>query len=280
MKKKIVFTGLSLFLLSYLSPCAFAKDPDLKCASVAETRMLEIAIDEMELTPEEFFKEVTLKYSEVSDDGKSEEYRWSYGSGGTGITIQPLYFKKEKSDKKETLFCIVTEIYALQDDGDDEDSSQIISEIVEAITPLARSGVDTYEVTPGSSVKEMLYALALKLDVVEDESDFNWVEGLSDEAAWEPDSTNWGETTLEDAISYITTVDEDYEEGLNKKDKLKYKNNIKKAVEAVKLFEDTGVLFGVVPLGAAQGGVQLAALAIIDPSTGTIYVFSKEGSGD
>jgi hypothetical protein len=54
--------------------------------------------------------------------------------------------------------------------------------------------------------------------------------------------------------------------------------NIKAAKKAFSLLMDTGVKFGVAPMGAVQCGGTFASLAIIDPE-GTIYLFSKEASG-
>ena len=157
-------------------------------------------------------------------------------------------------------------------------ASKDIEAAVEAIKALAESGVDQYKVKPGSSVKEMLLELAIKEDYSTDENDFSWV-GKSN-SAWEGDSTNWGETTMKEAYSYIFSPIEENEGGEeNVEETAEYKETVKKGKEAFELLLGTGVMFGVAPLGAVQCGFRYAGLAIIDPHTGKIYIFAKEGSG-
>lgn len=160
-------------------------------------------------------------------------------------------------------------------------ASKNIQQAVKTFTPLAQSGVREFQVKPAKTVKEMLFALAMKELDVSNESEFSW-KGLSHEA-WTADEGNWGETTMASAYEYILTADDDYKKLLNEpgheKEKAQFEKNIQNSKEAFKLLLHTGVMFGVVPKGAVQCGVTFAALAIIDAHTGKIYVFSKEGSG-
>ena len=162
-----------------------------------------------------------------------------------------------------------------------QDASSKIAKAVKIFAPLAESGVANKKVKPASSVKEMLLALALKEKYVDNEEDFSWV-GKSG-SAWEADSTNWGETSMKGAYEYVTSLDSTRKEYLdepgNEKEKAKVLKQIEAAKAAFKLLLNTGVEFGVAPIGAVQCGVTFAALAIIDPATGKIYLFAKEGSG-
>ena len=160
--------------------------------------------------------------------------------------------------------------------------SKRIETAVDAFSPLAKTGVSEFKVKPAASVKAALYALAIKEGYSTDESDFSWVGDSSD--AWEADSTHFGETTMKAAYSYIMSPDSDAD--VNNENtpearaaKKKAAADLKAAKEAFKLLIGSGVQFGVVPMGAVQCGVTFAALAIIDPATGKIYVFAKEGSG-
>ena len=160
-------------------------------------------------------------------------------------------------------------------------ASKRISDFVKVITPLAESGVDEHKGKPTRSVREALLALSLKTGYNSEESEFNWVGKSND--AWEADSTNFGEESMKGAYDYVTELDESYEESLNEpgneKEKAKVLAAIKKAKDSFRLLLNTGVMFGVAPMGAVQCGVTFAALAIIDPHTGKIYLFAKEGSG-
>ncbi len=155
-------------------------------------------------------------------------------------------------------------------------ASQRIQEFVEAVSPLALSGVEVIKVKPTKSVKEALLAVAWKQKYISEESEFSWVGHSND--AWGADTMSWGETTMKEAYAYVTELDSNFEPE-NEKEKLKVEANIKKAKAAFKKLLNTGVLFGLAPLGAVQCGVTLAALAIIDPHTGKVYLFAKEGSG-
>lgn len=162
-----------------------------------------------------------------------------------------------------------------------DDASKRIEKAVDIFAPLAQSGVTEHKVKKARTVKEMLYALAIKEGYSESEEDFSWVGKSGD--AWEADSTNFGETTMKAAYDYITQLDDTYEEYLNEEgneaEKAKVLKQVKAAKDGFKLLLNTGVMFGVAPMGAVQCGVTFAALAIIDPKTGKIYLFAKEGSG-
>ncbi len=155
--------------------------------------------------------------------------------------------------------------------------SENIAKAVKAFRPLAQSGVETVKVKKAKTTKEWLFNLAVKKGYSSDESDFSWVGNSSD--AWAADSTNFGSTTMKDAYSYITQVDKEYLEGLTETKKQKYLKDVQAAKDAFKLLLNTGVKFGVAPMGAIQCGVTFAALAIIDPETNTIYLIAREGSG-
>ncbi len=155
------------------------------------------------------------------------------------------------------------------------ESSKRIAEAVEAFKPLAGSGVDVYEVKPGSA-KQMLLALALKEQIVESAKDF---ELVSTKEAWQGDSGNWGLETMKGAFSYILSVDQDALKEMSSKDRAQLEKNLQAAKAAFPLLMNTGVQFGVVPLGAVQCGYRYAGLAILDTQYGKIYVFAKEPSG-
>ncbi|MDZ4660615.1 MAG: hypothetical protein SGJ18_03235 [Pseudomonadota bacterium] len=156
-----------------------------------------------------------------------------------------------------------------------------IAKAVKMFSPLAQSGVEKFKLKPAKSVRDMMLALAFKSKGIENESDFTWV-GTSSEA-WDADTSTWGEASMKEAYDYITEIDESYLEVLNEegneKEKAKVMSHVKKAKDHFKYLLNTGVKFGVAPMGAVQCGVTFAALAIIDPYTGTVYVFAKEGSG-
>lgn len=150
-----------------------------------------------------------------------------------------------------------------------ETPSDRIFKAVKGVSFVAGSGVKTLKVKPARTVKEMLFALAIKEGYSSSAEDFNWVGTSTD--AWEADSTNFGETDMKQAYAYIFERTDD--------EQAPKAADLKKAKEAFKLLLGTGVKFGVAPMGAVQCGVTLAALAIIDPITGKIYLFAKEGSG-
>lgn len=161
-----------------------------------------------------------------------------------------------------------------------KEASARIKRAVDGIKPIAQSGVEVFKVKPGT-VKEMLFAVGVKDGIVESKNDFNWV-GSSD-SAWEGDSLNWGTTTMKGAYNYLFKND-NVEDGLKQddedgKDTKEYMAKVKAAKEAFKLFLGTGVEFGVTPLGAVQCGFRYAGLAVIDMNSGTVYIFSIEGSG-
>jgi hypothetical protein len=155
------------------------------------------------------------------------------------------------------------------------ESSKRIAEAVEAFKPLAASGVDVYEVKPGSA-KQMLLALALKEQIIDSAKDF---ELVSTDKAWQGDSGNWGLETMKGAFSYILFVDQETLKEMSSKERAELEQNRKAAKAAFPLLMNTGVQFGVVPMGAVQCGYRYAALAILDTHSGKIYVFSKEPSG-
>lgn len=158
----------------------------------------------------------------------------------------------------------LTATYAQAERLTPQQASKQIAQAVEGIAYLAESGVEEYKTTPADNVKQFLKNLALDEDIVDDEQDFDgrW-QGFSSDA-WEVDSTNWGEVTMKGAYSYIFDPTD---------------ANLTKGKEAFKLFLNTGVQFGVAPLGAVQCGIRFAGLAILDPHTGKVYIFAKEGSG-
>lgn len=170
---------------------------------------------------------------------------------------------------------------AMADHVPAREASKKIGKAVDAISALAQSGVEEFKVKPKSTVKAMLFELALKTGYVSDESEFSWVGSSAD--AWEADSTNWGETTMKDAYSYIMDLEEydrdELDQPGNEKKKEKFESKVRNVKKAFELFMHTGVQFGIAPMGAVQCGVTFAALAIIDPHTGKIYVFKREGSG-
>jgi hypothetical protein len=160
-------------------------------------------------------------------------------------------------------------------------ASDKIEEAVNTLNPLAQSGIQVLKVNPTMSVKTALLELAFQTGYISEESEFSW-QGTSP-SAWEVDSSNWGEATFKDAYEYITYLDKDYVDYLNDAGNEVEKANVYKAIETAKdtfkTLQETGVLFGVAPMGAVQCGVTFAALTIIDPVTGKIYIVSKEGSG-
>lgn len=156
-------------------------------------------------------------------------------------------------------------------------NSQKIAKAVKAFEPLAGSGVEIYTVKPNQSVKDSLLELSLQKGYSSDAEDFSWVG--KEDSAWEADSTNFGETTMKQAYSYITELDPIFDENDDAQGKAEAVKNIARAKKAFPLLMKTGVTFGVAPFGAVQCGVTFAALAIIDPAKGKIYLFAKEGSG-
>lgn len=160
-----------------------------------------------------------------------------------------------------------------------EENSKKIEQAVEGMSALAQSGVEEFKIKPTEDVKAALTELALNEGYVEKAEEMSWYENGDQ---WGADSMGWGPADMSDAYSYIMTRDErdlDYlrEEG-NEKLLAQYESDLKAAKLAFKGLLNTGVKFGVAPLGAVQCGVTFAALAIIDPA-GKIYLFKAEGSG-
>lgn len=120
MKKRKLYIYVGLFLISFTTQVAFADGSNLKCQKVAEKKALKFAIEELEVTAEEFQSDYYLVFSEVSKDKKREDYQWSdgSGSGGIGVTIKRVYKQSKKSNKKY-LTCRVKDVYVFQDDGDE-----------------------------------------------------------------------------------------------------------------------------------------------------------------
>lgn len=170
---------------------------------------------------------------------------------------------------------------ALADHVSSRQASKRIQEAVDAISPLAESGVRVVRIKPARTVRDALMAVALKEKYIEEEKEFIWAGRSSD--AWGADTMSWGEATMKEAYSYMTELDDQRKEILdekgNEKEKAKIERQVKKAKEAFELFMHTGVQFGLAPMGAVQCGVTFAALAIIDPHSGKVYLFSKEDSG-
>ncbi len=157
------------------------------------------------------------------------------------------------------------------------DSSQKIAQAVKMMKGMALSGVSIHNVKPATSIKGWMYNLAVKEKHIDNPSDFNWV-GENNEA-WSADSMSWGSTNMKGAYAYVTEFEDGYLDALDQRDKAKAFLDQKRAKEAFKLLLKTGVLFGLAPMGAIQCGVTFAALAIVDPQSGKIYLFAKEGSG-
>ena len=156
-----------------------------------------------------------------------------------------------------------------------EESKQIAKGV--KLIKLATQGFEVVKVKAGLNIKEALYQLSVKkeYDVSKEEFNSQWVGSSRD--AWEADSTNYGSTTMREAYSYIRAFDEDQFE--NEEEKAAHIQAVKKALSGFKYLLNTGVQFGVAPMGAVQCGVRLAALTIYDPHSGYIYILSTEGSG-
>lgn len=177
--------------------------------------------------------------------------------------------------KTISIFFILT-AFAAQVFAAEPTPSQRISQAVDAIAPLALTGVAVHKISASKArtVKSALRELAIKADIYETENEWNWVG--SDSSIWNIDESAFGQTTMKAAYSYIMSQTDEY---ASDEEVAEYKKNLPAARNGFKLFLGTGVLFGVVPMGAVQCGVQFPALAIIDPHTGNIYIFSREGSG-
>lgn len=160
-----------------------------------------------------------------------------------------------------------------------EENSKKIEKAVIGMSALAQSGVEEFKVKPTTDVKAALLDLALSEAYIEKADEMYWYENGDQ---WGADSMGWGPATMSEAYSYIMTRDEGdleylHEEG-NEKLLAQYEADLKAAKLAFKDLLNTGVKFGVAPMGAVQCGVTFAALAIIDPA-GKIYLFKAEGSG-
>ena len=134
-------------------------------------------------------------------------------------------------------------------------ASARIKKAVNAMAPLAQSGVQEFKIKPTKSIKEAMLALALKSKSIDDESDFSW--SGKDGDAWGADSSSWGETTMKGAYSYVTELDDAYAEELSQpgseKEKAKVERQLEKAKEeAFKHLLNTGVMFGIAPMGAVR----------------------------
>lgn len=156
-------------------------------------------------------------------------------------------------------------------------SSKKIAEAVKSFKGVAESGIEVVQLRPNVSLKGALVQLAFKKQYIDSVEEMNWVGNSSE--AWEADSANFGETTMKGAYQYLISIDKDLYADLEPKDKMALLANVKKAKEGFKLLMNTGVKFGVVPFGAVQCGVTFSALAVYDPSSGKLYIISKEGSG-
>lgn len=157
-------------------------------------------------------------------------------------------------------------------------ASRQIAKLVRTIGPLATSGVSEYRIEPTRNVKEAMKKLALKEGMVDSAQDFedSWSGDNGD--AWGADSAAWGEDNMANAYSYVFDPLEEESE-LEQDEQVKMRRAREAGKRDWELLLHTGVQFGVVPMGAVQCGVTFAALAIVDPHSGKIYVFSKEGSG-
>jgi hypothetical protein len=158
-----------------------------------------------------------------------------------------------------------------------------IAQAVKAMSPAALSGVDTFKTKSNQTVKAALLELAVKFGYIESAEEFNWERSEHYDNPWDGESNLYGAATMKEAYEYITRVDQDHLQYFIETDDKKaiaaYMAKIEKAKEGFQLLLNTGVKFGVVPFGAVQCGFTLSALAIIDPHTGKIYIFQKEGSG-
>lgn len=172
--------------------------------------------------------------------------------------------------KKTLLFSVLALMSVSAFAMSEKQASQNIAEAVKGLKPLAGSGVKVVKVEAGLSVRDTLEAVSVKEGYTSEGEGISWV-GKKD-SAWEADSTNFGETDMKGAYAYIFQKEEDGSETAPAA-------KVAAGKEAFKLLLGTGVKFGVAPLGAVQCGVTFAALAIIDPNTGKVYLFSKEGSG-
>ena len=153
-------------------------------------------------------------------------------------------------------------------------ASARIREVVEAFKPFAWSGVSHYKVQAGLSVRETLKAVSEQ----EDSGRFSWA--TEDQDAWATDEDLWGWSNMKAARSYLTKVDDAFFESIeNPKKRKAMEAKFEKAKKTFSKLEHTGVLFGVAPLGAIQCGVRFAALAVIDPHTGNVWIVSMEASG-
>ncbi len=160
-----------------------------------------------------------------------------------------------------------------------EVNSAKIEKAVYGMDGMAQSGIEEFKIKPTTDVKAALLDLAFSIQYIEKESEFSWDETGD---RWGADGMLWGPADMSDAYSYIMTRSEDeidylHSEGAEK-ELAKYEADLKAAKAAFKGLLNTGVKFGVAPLGAVQCGVTFAALAIIDPA-GKIYIFKAEGSG-
>lgn len=161
-----------------------------------------------------------------------------------------------------------------------EKESKRIKFAVSLLTSISESS-DTYKVKPGT-VKEMMYALALKEGRVESEKEFNdnWVGDSGD--AWGADNMNWGSENAAGAKSYITSALEQALEDSEQTDadKIKFAEGMQKAKQAFGILRSIkSVVYGVAPMGAVQCGVTFSSLMIIDSETGEMYQIIMEGSG-
>lgn len=148
-----------------------------------------------------------------------------------------------------------------------------IERAIQALQPLARSGISEFQIArPERSVKKSLLALALQEQLADSEADFNWDE--SGKSAWYPDGNLWAQTDMANAYAYVLMLEED--EDMTKQEAAREKAAARQAFD---LLQNTGVQFGVAPLGAVQCGVRFAGLAIVNPHNGKIYIFAREGSG-
>jgi hypothetical protein len=169
--------------------------------------------------------------------------------------------------------------YAAKKPSSLEENSRKIKAAVDGMSVLAASGVEEYKVRPTTDVKAALTEIAMNEGMIEKADELEW---FTDGSQWETDSGNWGSSDMSEAYSYIMTRDEREVEDLHRqgmeKELAQYEADLKAAKQAFKGLLNTGVQFGVAPLGAVQCGVRFAALAILDPA-GKVYIFAVEGSG-
>jgi REP element-mobilizing transposase RayT len=182
--------------------------------------------------------------------------------------------------------CFVVHASALSD------QTQSLLDVLDQVSKVAQGAVGSLVDTKDKdlmieikSQSEMAYEIGVKMRV---ESDYTFTEfkensweDIADEA-WGADSSIWGGTDFESALSYVESNQEiEYylENTDDEKQKEEFKQNLKLAVESFKTLKDKSLDFIVAPMGAVQCGVTFPVVLIIDKKDGAVYQVSMEGSG-